>query len=206
MKFQDIINEIESSSWQPEFEWVSSLKEVSERINAPHEDYPIGVEPTIQMLGLLKHEERFDWGDACNIQKFLQIEKLRQIKNAREDLQLFPDSVESETREKYCALPNQHINLGLRKTNVQVGSWAPSHPMFLQELVDAIFPVFLTDRPFAHERQKQISSNIELIEWYKWFETIHPFEDLNGRVGGIIVAVLSHSNGQFLAPKKDSIE
>ena len=64
MKFQDIINEIESSSWQPEFEWVSSLKEVSERINAPHEDYPIGVEPTIQMLGLLKHEERFDWGDA----------------------------------------------------------------------------------------------------------------------------------------------
>ena len=31
-----------------------------------------------------------------------------------------------------------------------------------------------------------------LIEWYKDFETIHPFQDGNGRVGGTIVAVVSH--------------
>ena len=31
-----------------------------------------------------------------------------------------------------------------------------------------------------------------LIEWYKDFETIHPFQDGNGRVGGVIVAVRSH--------------
>lgn len=191
MTFQDIINEVESSAWQPEFEWVSSIKEVSERINSPHEDYPLGVQPTIQILGLLTDEKTLSWADACNIQKFLFIDKQDQIRNSS---------------GKLSHLPNQFINLGLRRTEVKVGNWKPPHPMFLQELVDEIFPVFLTDMPFAHERQKQISSNTELIEWYKWFETIHPFEDLNGRVGGIIVAVLSHSNGQFLAPKKDSIE
>lgn len=31
-----------------------------------------------------------------------------------------------------------------------------------------------------------------LTEWYKTFETIHFFEDLNGRLGGIVVAILSY--------------
>lgn len=210
MTFQDIIKEVESSTWQPEFEWVSSIEEVADRINAPHEDYPIGVKPTIQMIGLMKDEQRITWADACNIQKFLQTAKLKEIEFAKvmadNEWETFGDTLEYTKLESITQLPNQHISLGLRKTNVQVGSWAPPHPMFLQELIDKIFPVFLTDMPFIHERQKQIFSNIELIEWYKWFETIHPFEDLNGRVGGIIVAVLSHSNGKFLAPKKDSIE
>lgn len=33
----------------------------------------------------------------------------------------------------------------------------------------------------------------KLAEWYWDFETIHPFQDGNGRVGGVVVAAYSHS-------------
>lgn len=32
----------------------------------------------------------------------------------------------------------------------------------------------------------------DLIDWYTDFEAIHPFQDGNGRVGGVIVAAYSH--------------
>lgn len=198
MTFQDIINEVKSSKWQPEFEWVDSIDECADRINSPHEDYPLGIQPTIQMIGLLKNEKRITWADACNIQSFLFRGKA-DIINAQ--IASYTGGY-SKNHEWLLSLPNRYITIGLRKKEVQIGAWIPPHPIFLQDLVDKIFPIFLTDTPFFHERQKQISSNIELIEWYKLFETIHPFEDLNGRVGGIIVAILSHTNGQFLAPKR----
>ena len=44
-------------------------------------------------------------------------------------------------------------------------------------------------------------SQENLRHWYFDFETIHPFVDGNGRVGGIIIAAATHrQHGIYLAP------
>lgn len=70
-----------------------------------------------------------------------------------------------------------------RETNVVVGGLyrAPDYSMiekYMEEL-------------FLHTRLV-MSSVEEVVDWYTDFETIHPFEDGNGRVGGSIVAAVSH--------------
>jgi len=38
-----------------------------------------------------------------------------------------------------------------------------------------------------------------LTQWYKIFQTIHFFEDLNGRLGGIVINILFYnSTGKYL--------
>lgn len=205
MTFQDIINEVESSNWQPKFKWVDTIGECSRLINLPHEDHPLGVSPTSDMILSFHGEKTFTWADACNIQKFLFTAKQDQIENIINDSNThldYPELTIHKT-DRWCSnLPNQHINIGLRKIEVQVGNWKPPHPMFLQDLIERIFPITLYSDRFFHTVPKvYLSGNpdpISIQYWYKLFQTIHPFEDLNGRVGGIILAVLSHSNGQYL--------
>lgn len=36
----------------------------------------------------------------------------------------------------------------------------------------------------------------ELLEWYRYIQLIHPLSDLNGRVFGIIVAILNKNNSK----------
>ena len=51
----------------------------------------------------------------------------------------------------------------------------------------------------------RLDSVKKLYEWYFRFETIHPYQDGNGRVGGIVVASISNalSDGkQWIAPAK----
>ena len=69
-----------------------------------------------------------------------------------------------------------------RDLNVRVGPHvAPNHyqvSALMEELCKVHNPLIQTEEA--------------LIDWYTDFETIHPFQDGNGRVGGIVVAQYSH--------------
>lgn len=110
--------------------------------------------------------------------------------------------------EQAIKLPNQHIELGLRTSIVTVGQWTPPHPIYLEDLKEMCFPISVTNSE-GKSTQIQVSigntwfyvTNREdvrlqilyyLTEWYKVFETIHFLNDLNGRVGGIVINVLSY--------------
>ena len=76
-----------------------------------------------------------------------------------------------------------------RKVNVRVGHHvAPKHSQvsaLMKDLCDIHTHLIKADKDYARPTQA-------LIDWYTDFETIHPFQDGNGRVGGIVVAQYSH--------------
>ncbi len=76
----------------------------------------------------------------------------------------------------------------LRKGHVIVGQHRPPAvedvPKLMEELEDAYLG--------------KITDLEVLKDWYSDFETIHPFHDGNGRVGGVVVAAFSH----YLHPDK----
>ena len=80
-----------------------------------------------------------------------------------------------------------------RTVNVRVGLHYPPPPSLLH--------------PLMQQLEKSVNGKLTTIQalrdWYTDFETIHPFQDGNGRVGGVIIACYSHyiepENG-WLAP------
>ena len=70
-----------------------------------------------------------------------------------------------------------------RTVRVRVGDHVPPSPDEVPELMEKLESRYLWS----------IESLDHLIDWYNDFQTIHPFQDGNGRVGGIIVAAYSHT-------------
>ena len=67
-------------------------------------------------------------------------------------------------------------------------------------------PTMITELHHLHSKwrnEMEIPTDDILLDWYSDFETIHPFQYGNGRVGGVVVAVYSNlwnPNGKYLAP------
>ncbi len=259
---QQILNEVEDSTWQPEFEFTDDLDIAVDSILKPHEDYFLKLHDRVKeiiqreseyakhIIDTRKYQQhnidssdmkhftkaidnyQITFADVCNWQKELFECKKEKIKDfVKPDWQFDeyhdsddPDEIrewkDAAFRWNHCkkiisVLPNQHINLGLRQINVKVGDWTPPNPVFLEELKEMCFPIgvdIIKNNSIKWLETQQIglvpNTDIidyeelylsEIIEWYKVFETIHFFEDLNGRIGGIVINILSYClTGKYL--------
>ena len=68
-----------------------------------------------------------------------------------------------------------------RSVNVRVGLHHAPYYELVQKYMDEL-----------EQHYQEIASVERLKDWYKDFNTIHPFQDGNGRVSGVMVAILSH--------------
>lgn len=105
---------------------------------------------------------------------------------------------ESDIRDihRICMDGKEYIRLGdYRMGDVIVGGeLTPPQPYLIPQMLMSIFPVSHKSHP----------NNESIINWYKLFETIHPFEDGNGRTGGIVLAAISYLNsGKYIVPKRE---
>ena len=219
MTEQDILHEVATSKWQPEFEFTDDLDEVVDSILKPHEDYFLGLHSKVEEIiereifyAITVDNYKITFADVCNWQKELFEYKKRKIEDLVSLIQ-YGDRANLSDSYKAQDLPNQYINLGLRDTNVKVGKWIPPAPMFLENLKEMCFPVktitednditvyLLGTRLEKEEGMIQDKDFILeiLTDWYKIFQSVHFYNDLNGRVGGIVINIISYIlTGKYL--------
>lgn len=168
---QKVLNQAEL--WKPKFTWVQGLAKCADIINQPHEDYPNRVGRTIEAIKYYTDIEKKDFSEF----------DLKQINS-----HIMWDM---GSRGKY------------RLIDVSVGKHIPPSPLQIPELMNQILPIKVD---FSKTKKPQddfrlITNEEDLIKWYSIFETIHPYEDGNGRVGGVVVAAASYDKkGNFLVP------
>ncbi len=157
--------------WIPGFKWVSTVEEAADTINRPHEDYPYRVGDTKEAIE--ESQEFTDYISPC-----IEISYLQGI--------------------HYQVFGNESHGGQFRTVNVRIGDYIPPKFDTIYSMMEQL--VLLTGTRLDHsnkvavfaDRGRNISYIENLVDWYTDFETIHPFEDGNGRVGGIIIALFSY--------------
>lgn len=143
--------------FHPKFVRVKTLAECADLINKPHEDYPLRVDATEDML-------KYWIGEATAT---------------------FDEHMLLETHG--YIMFGEAFRGAYRNVNVRVGGHLAPSFLSVPDLMKSIMPVYL-------------GLDKELVEWYTRFQEIHPFQDGNGRVGGVIVAVLSWDGKTLMSP------
>ena len=150
--------------------------------------------PSFQSLRVLPWEPRFHWVDslweaawAINLPHEDFPERVPATRQAIRGLLLGYPVPHPITQEQW--LQTHRTIFGdtphagtWRDTSVMVALHVPPAPHLLPSLMRQL------EQAYRHK-----TDSIErLRHWYSDFETIHPFRDGNGRVGGAVIAALSH--------------
>lgn len=141
------------TKWNPQFQWLIEPKEVADKINSYHNDYPQRVESTLAVL----------INDDNNTLGILRNENLKRI---------------------HRVIFGEFSWAGQWRTvDVIVGDHRPPEYNSLYGWMELLESIYL---------YKSNLTLVDIKDWYSDFETLHPFMDGNGRVGGLVVAILSH--------------
>lgn len=160
MNINKMIAIANSSNFDPKFTITTSLSDCAQLINRPHEDYPLRVDKTKEMINFLVEE--------ISITGLISERVISHIQST-----IMDDLEDKGSYRKILVHPEG----GDKDTYFD--------PIHIQEAMGVILPIHV-DVEIGVEGYNKI-----IVDWYKAFQTIHPFTDGNGRTGGVVVAALS---------------
>lgn len=184
MNIQDIINEVKTSKWQPQFEFTDNFDYAVDSILIPHEDYFLKLHDKVKEIILSEVEfAKTQTSADFNYLPIFEI-GIREIFTYQK--MLFDDKFKKVVQTGAYHLPNRYIPMGYRQHSVKLPNFVPPMPMYVPTLLENIIPVKIENGKMSNK-----IGITDLTEFYKVFQTIHPFDDLNGRVGGIVMNIIS---------------
>lgn len=172
---------IKDSKYSPHFNTVPTVEMAADIINIPHEDYPTRVPATVEVLKTLL--DRYD--DDDRITKFT----LREIHSM-----IFPD-IAAKQNGRWRTI-QVHPEGAAQNTYIL--------PVHIEEMITTITPLDVKAFKKNAEEFGELETYRRIRDWYHAFQIIHPFEDGNGRVGGVVAAYLYHRvcGRRFLAAQQ----